>query len=352
MKTTTQASNTRRTTSPWARALRATLVVTALCMATLVAANQASASVGPVALHGSVAYTGGDGVALRFAPTASAKIQPLIVWGDGHDAPIICQAWSSDGSSVGVNGNRIFDKLSYAGYSGDVWVPDAYVYGTAPVANQFATNVPRCGAPAPPPPTSDTRIWLGSPFRGQWVPLVYDCSAATVFPSTCSRPSVHHWLNSAAAPAGDWAVDLGAPAGTSVVLYAAPQVASLQVTAKVDRIAPACSSGRVADGGYAVTVAVYGNGARIGSATYAHVQPAAGLAVGQTVNRWGSVLGTVGTYQRNGCWDGPHTHFQLYSQSNYACYNRGWADQQFMNPSNFLGFTGANVASGPRQKCA
>ena len=334
--------------------LLALIVSTACVVVPLLAASEtATAATGPIALHGTVAYTGRDGVALRNAPTATAKIQPLIVWMDGHDAPIICQDWSSDGSAVGPNSSRVFDKVSFSGYGGDTWVPDAYVNGTAPVANQFASNIPRCGSSSPAPaPSGDTRIWVGAPFHGQWVPINSDCYASSTFPSSCSRPSVHHWLSSNAAPYGDWAVDMGAPVGTGVVLYAAPQVASLPVTATVDRIAPACSTGNPADGGYAVTVAFSSNGTRVGSATYGHIQPAAGLAVGQTINRWGTTVGTVGSYGWGNCWQGAHLHFQLYSQRNYACYNRGWADKQWMNPSNFIGFTGGNVASGPRQPCA
>lgn len=346
MKTVGQAHRTRRSLL---LARLFLVLVLAMLGSAAVGTDGASAGVGTVSLQGVVAYTGGDGVALRYAPTATGKIQPLIVWGDGHAAPVICQAWSSDGSAVGPNVNRIFDKVAFAGYAGDTWIPDAYVMGTAPYANQFAPNVPRCGAP---PPSSDTRVWFGAPFRGQWVPINYDCTATSAFPSSCSRPAVHHWLSTTAAPAGDWAVDLGAPAGTSVVVYAAPQNTAMPLTARVDRIAPACSSGRVADGGYAVTVAVYNQATRIGSATYAHIQPAQGLAVGQAISRWGGVVGIVGSYQRGSCWDGPHTHFQLYSQSNYACYNKGWVDRQWMNPSNFLGFTGGNVATGPRQHCA
>jgi len=334
----------------FARHLRLGLVATALMVGPVLAYAPANAGTGPVALNATVAYTGGDGVALRNAPTATAKISPLIVWPDGHAVPIICQTWSSDGSAVGPNNNHIFNKVSYAGYAGDVYVPDAYVNGTA-AANQYTAGVPRCGSSTPPPPPStDTRIWVGAPFTGQWVPINSDCHSWDVFPASCSEPRVHHWLSSANAPYGDWAVDLGAPAGTAVQLYAAPQVGSMPVTTVVDKVAPACSSQVIGDGGYAVTVGFYSNGTKIGSATYGHIQPS--VSAGQQVNRWGQVLGTVGSYQSGSCWQGAHMHFQMYSQVNYACYNRGWADKQWMSPTNFLGFTGGNVASGPRQACA
>jgi len=161
---------------------------------------------------------------------------------------------------------------------------------------------------------------------------------------------VHHWLVAAAAPSGDFAVDLGAPAGTTAVVYAAPQNGSMPVQAVVDRVAPACASGKPADGGYAVTVAFNSNGTRIGSATYAHINPS--VSAGTVISRWGTAVGTVGTYHWNNCWQGAHLHFQLYSEHHYACYNRGWQPRNWMNPSNFLGFTGGNVASGPRRACA
>lgn len=257
-----------------------------------------------------------------------------------------------------INGVDVWFNMTYGsmtGYVSSYYDNSSYSTDSA-ITSKY--GIPQCGSATTSPPPSDTRIWVGAPFHGQWVPIDSDCAGAS-FPSSCSRPSVHHWLTSAAAPYGDWAVDLGAGAGTPAVLYAAPQVASMPVTATVDRIAPACSSGNVADGGWAVTVAFSSNGTRIGSATFAHIQPAAGLTAGQTINRWGTTLGTVGSYRyylpsgsRNGCWQGAHLHFQLYSAHNYACYNRGWVDKQWMNASNFLGFTGGNVASGPRQPCA
>lgn len=113
--------------------------------------TSAGALFGDAAAHASapysVAYTGGDGTAARSAPTATAKIQPLIVFMDGTGLSIVCQSWSADGSAVGPHGNRIFDQVTYnqRGYS-TVWVPDAYVNGTAPVANNFDPTLPRCGS--------------------------------------------------------------------------------------------------------------------------------------------------------------------------------------------------------------
>ncbi|MCX6396359.1 MAG: SH3 domain-containing protein [Propionibacteriales bacterium] len=289
-------------------------------------------------------------VNMRSGPSTSYAIIGSVP--SGVSPTYLC--WT-EGQSI--NGVNVWFKVTY-GATGFI---SSYYDNSSYTTNSQITSkygIPNCSTQTSTPTASDTRIWVGAPFRGTWVPINSDCAGAQ-FPSSCSRPAVHHWLNSAAAPSGDWAVDLGAPSGTAAILYAAPQSSSLAVTAKVDRIRAACSSGVVADGGYAVTVGLYSGSTRIGSATYAHIQPAAGLAEGQTVNRWGANLGTVGSYRYrlasgavNGCWQGAHLHFQLYSSTNYACYNRGWADKQAIAPSNFLGFTGGQVATGPRQACA
>lgn len=92
-----------------------------------------------------VAYTGGDGVAVRYAPAANAKITPLWVLGDGTPVSIICQGWSPDG--VGPRSNHIFDKIFIAPLQPErmPWIPDAYVSGTA-AANQYTPGIARCGS--------------------------------------------------------------------------------------------------------------------------------------------------------------------------------------------------------------
>jgi hypothetical protein len=34
----------------------------------------------------------------------------------------------------------------------------------------------------------------------------------------------------------------------------------------------------------------------------------------------------------------------MYSQNNYACYNRTWARREAMQPTNFIGFIGGAYA--------
>ncbi len=320
-------------------------VVIAVVASTLLAA----AAPASAALAVTVVNTGGQGISSRSAPQLGAT--------NGYGAPegaavtTVCWTW---GDSVGPYSNRLWWLINYAGRQ--FYAADRYL-STPNAANQPPAGEPQCGSVSQPPPppapptTTDTRVWVGAPFQGTWVPITSDCGGAT-FPSSCSLPNVHHWLSTAAAPAGDWAVDLGAPAGTAATVYAAPQVASLPVRTVVDRIAPACASGLPADGGWAVTVAIYTGSTKIGSATYAHINPVSGLTPGTAISRWGTTVGTVGSYRNNACWMGAHLHFQLYSEHNYACYNRGWRPGNTMAPSNFLGFTGGNVAGGPRQACA
>jgi hypothetical protein len=192
-------------------------------------------------------------------------------------------------------------------------------------------------------------VWVGAPNTMTW-PNSSGCSGATFPSATCSLPNVHHWLSSTRAPYGDWAADFQSmPVGTPVYLYAAPQYSSVPVTAVIDKVGPACSDGYISHGGYAVTVAFYTNGTRIGSATYAHINPS--VSQGATVSRWGTQLGTVGSYNSAySCWKGSHVHFQMYSQVNYACYARRNAGQQ-MYSTNFVGYVGGSFAYSARQQC-
>lgn len=199
--------------------------------------------------------------------------------------------------------------------------------------------------------TVDPAVWIGSPFRGTW-PNTVGCAGASYPSSSCSLPSVHHivYYNPVGGYLDDWAADFqSVSAGTSVYLYAAPNNTSLSISAQVETVRPACGSGVVSQGGYRVTVAFYNGSIRIGTATYAHINPS--VSQGTWVSRWGTRLGTVGSYTRSSCWSAPHVHFELSSQHKYACYNKGWSPGQWMNASNFVGFIGGNYASSRRMPC-
>jgi hypothetical protein len=125
-----------------------TVVATGATAAALVGLAPAAEAAGY-----SVAYTGGDGVALRSEPTAGARLSPMVVWRDGTSVTIICQTWSPDG--VGPRANHIFNRVVYPARSAPTWIPDAYVAGTA-AANQFTPGIPRCDASAPAPAPAQT----------------------------------------------------------------------------------------------------------------------------------------------------------------------------------------------------
>jgi hypothetical protein len=249
----------------------------------------------------------------------------------GNSALLIC------GTNGGPRNNRRWHRVRVingpaAGQVG--WVADRYM-NTPNAANRPTPGEPECRGGAPQSATASL-VWLGAPVDSAWGG------------EPASPPSVHHWLGNAR-DRGDWAVDLPAGVGQRVVLYAAPQNSGVAVTARVDQLGDACINGR--NGGKFVTVGLYSGSIRIGSATYRHINPS--VSVGQSVSRWGTVVGMIGRYTVNSaCWTGPHTHIQLYSSRNYACYNKGYRHNSPVRRTNFVGFTGGNAAGGPRRACA
>ena len=282
-------------------------------------------------------------VSARSAPTSA----PTGVYGIPRGAAfgVQCQVI---GQPAGPNGNTLYFLSEYAGrvfYIPDTYTDSPHLAGQPPIA-----GIPMCGstpAPAPPPPIQGSdpclqggcqapsnAVWIGSPVNGIWAWV------------TSSLPANHHIVYG-----GDWSVDLPTGGGQDVILYAAPQYSSLSVTTVVEEVAPACGSGRISDGGYRVAVGIYNGSSKIGRAVYAHINPS--VSAGQTISRWGTKLGTVGSYRHDpyGCWDGEHVHFELYSQAHYACFNRGFAFRQAVSRTNFIGYTGGNFANGPRAAC-
>jgi hypothetical protein len=274
----------------------------------------------------------------------SARTSPTAAPGSGYGAPVgaaIAVQCQVIGQPVGPAGNTLYFWVIYAGrsfYVPDTWTDSPHLAGQPPIA-----GIPMCGT-ATAPVSSAPLVWIGAPFHGTW-PNTAGCAGAQYPSDQCSLPSVHHIVY-----LGDWAADLQSVAtGTPVVLYAAPQDGRTAISAQVERITPACASQVVQYGGYRVTVGLFSGSTHIGEVTYAHINPS--VSQGAWISRWGTQLGTIGSYTSNSCWNGPHTHVELYSQTNYACYNRGWAPGQWMNATNFIGFVGGNVASGPRQAC-
>lgn len=189
---------------------------------------------------------------------------------------------------------------------------------------------------SPASAATDPSVWVGSPYAGTWC-KTYD---------TC--PKGHH-----IAYGGDWSADIGQgiATGTAIHLYAAPGDGRTDIRAKVETVGPACADRNLSHGGYRVTVGFYKAGTtnRIGWVTYAHLQPS--VKQGTWINRWGTKVGTVGHYTSNSCWTGNHTHVEMYSTHNYACYNGSWNYGQAMKPSNFIGYTGGSKAHSQRAAC-
>lgn len=275
------------------------------------------------ALTVNVINTGGQGIASRNAPRLGAT--------NGYGAPegasVVTSCWTW-GDAVGPNANRLWWLISYAGRQ--MYAADRYL-STPNVANQPPSGEPQCGGA--PASTEAPQVWVGSPVDGSW--------------SRSEGAATHHWLANAS-DQGDWAVDLEANAGQPAFLYAAPQNGSDTITARVDQVGPSCRNG---GGGSFATIGLYSGSTRVGSVTYAHLQLA--VSPGQTLDRWGALIGYVGTYSYDeSCWTGPHVHFQLYSSRHYACFNKGYTPGYPVKRTNFLGFSGGSVAGGPRQRCA
>lgn len=217
------------------------------------------------------------------------------------------------------------------------------------VLSAFVTAAPASAAPA------RSAVWVGSPLAGTW-PDASGCAGAVYPSANCSLPFAHHTYTNGMPYRGDWGSDIGASAGQAVRLYAAPNESWRNITARVDNVALACGprSGETYEqtrrrGGHVVVVGLYEGGTRVGWVTYTHVNPT--VSKGQGISRWGTTVGTVGSYISNGCWTGVHLHLEMTNESNYSCYNRGWRPGQWMNPGNFIGFLGGAYAAGPRQAC-
>lgn len=212
------------------------------------------------------------------------------------------------------------------------------------------------GAGAAPAPR--TAIWVGSPVTSTW-PDSRGCPASSTQSAGCSRPEWHHTFNYGDPFRGDVGWDLQRPpVGRAVKLYAAPQNTrfNAQVTARVLRVVPACgakagetSAQRIGRGGYAVVVELRHGSTPVGTVKYVHINPS--VRAGQVISRWGSTIGTVGSYRSNSCWTGVHVHMELMNYSRYACFNRSWRPGQQTQPSNFVGYIGGAFASAPRRGC-
>lgn len=214
--------------------------------------------------------------------------------------------------------------------------------------------------------SSSTKIWVGAPYGGYWPGSPN---------STSSLPSKHNptYTIYGHTYKGDWAMDYYQVAGTRAYVYAAPKDSSLNsaITAKVVKVGPACLSGVIGDGGYAVQVSLYDTGVRVGTVVYAHVNPdfnndgattSTDVNYRGSISRWGGYIGKIGAYRvgttanPNTCWDvhssgGQHVHIELSNEKNYACYRPGVAQHASIAVHEYIGYLGGAFATGPKTAC-
>jgi hypothetical protein len=137
-------------------------------------------------------------------------------------------------------------------------------------------------------------------------------SAAVLGPlnsSSVSSPAASHLISYG----GDWAMDIAGSGDVYVRLSS-----SAGVSLRVEQISAACGGGR--QGGTAVRVRAYLNGASVALLVYSHLADVA-VGVGQNIGN-GTRLGRAATglpYDET-CWTGPHVHFEARNDSGYACY--------------------------------
>lgn len=230
-------------------------------------------------------------------------------------------------------------------------------YAALPLGALIALSMVGASTPAPTANSvaADPAVWIGSPIEGRWTDS-QGCKGAKFPSSSCSLPTVHH---NYFVGGNSWATDLQVGKGASVKIYGAPSNTALnnRIAAKIESIAPACRSKRLADGGSRILVGFYlDKKTLIGKVAYAHVVAKTGLKQGAWVNRWSTLIGTVGSYSKGSCWTGVHHHLELGSRQGYACFNKGYVASSTPSKSsklfrsNFVGFIGGSYA-GPRKPC-
>ena len=263
-------------------------------------------------------YRATDNLSKRYSATAAPG--PSGGPRRGEAIGVECQV---EGEPAGPNGNRLYFQTYYRGeliHVPDAWTDSPHLASQPPIA-----GIPMCGGSTTPTQPSgsgaNTEVWCGSPVTGSFPTLSYS-----------------HPRNHPRSYGGDVEWDIPAGANQSVQLFCASQDRRSEVTAVVDSVRAACRSGVIGDGGYYVQIGLYNSGQKIGWIGFSHVSNVT-VRAGQTISRWNTTLGTVGTYRRNGCWDGAHSHIALYKQvRGYACANTTYRPGQTINKSNFIGF--------------
>jgi len=310
-----------------------------------------------------VSYTLTDSVKMRREPRAVSAYDGVAPKSSSVD--VLCQQW---GEAQGPNGNTLWLKVNGSGRS-NWWVSDAWTSSPHKAADKTVgiANVAFCNAPTPAPPASglpavsmDTKVWVGAPFAGTWPGNARSTDSLPSMHAPVYTVPGHNWKH-------DWAMDFYATAGTQVKVFAAPKDNRLdsRITAQVLSVTPTCLrkstetvAQQVARGGYVVYVGVYDGGVRVGTITYAHVNPAFDASYRGGINRWGGLVGTVGQYTNNSCWQvtkttGHHVHIELSNENskNMACYRPGVAQNASLPVNDYIGYLGGAFVTSRKQAC-
>lgn len=143
---------------------------------------------------------------------------------------------------------------------------------------------------------------------------------------------------------GDFAYDIGAPAGRPVYARFA---SGGNVSLAVVQHGNACAN--PANGaGHALAVRVAVDGVEVARVVYSHLDNLHPL--GPIAN--GAQIGTVhGGSSQTSCWTGPHVHVEPSNVQRYACFNTGVRIPNGVSGSTTLGVVGGEFASGVNQGC-
>lgn len=214
----------------------------------------------------------------------------------------------------------------------------------------------------------NTKVWVGAPMAGKWPGSLTSAASAPKHHRPVLGVSGYGYT-------GDWAIDFYARAGTAVKVYAAPKDARLnsQVTARVLHVGPVCgartgesAAARLARGGYQVQIGFFDGGIRVGSVAYGHVQVgdlnrdgainSKDVAYRGGISRWGGVIGTVGKYTRNSCWDvsrveGHHVHMEFANVKNFSCYRPNVPQNATLKASEYMGYLGGAFTRAKSTAC-
>ncbi len=305
-------------------------------------------------------YSLTDSVKMRDQPTAGSSYSAIAP--SGSSIAVNCQQW---GEAQGPNGNTLWLNVNGSGRN-SWWVNDAWTSSPHLAADKtngiagVAWCSPNPTTPTLPAPSRDTKVWVGAPFAGAWPGSARSTSSLPANHKPVYKVPGHSWLS-------DWALDYYAVAGTSVKVYVAPKDSRLasRITTQVLDVQPTCAavagetaSQRIARGGYVVFVGVFDSGLRVGTVAYAHVNPAFATSYRGTLNRWGGVVGTVGQYTYNKCWQvsvstGHHVHMEFSNENPtyMACYRPNVPQNATLAVSEYMGYLGGAFATTRQQAC-